>query len=87
MFTLGPQLTSTLPTGSISCTYSELMKMKTKLELFFAAKQAKDIIRAIPNTRLPTGESWINGLSCSITDEEIISVIRSAYPSVACPSS
>ena len=77
------QLTSILPTGSISCTYPELIKMKAKLELYFAVERTRSIFL---NTgfRFRFSEAWVNNLFCEVT-EEVRSVIQTAFPSAACP--
>ena len=80
------QLTLLLPSGSINCTsYSELMKMKAKMELFFATKKARDTISELEGidydlTKRP--ERWVENLDCSVTDE-----VRSAFPDATCVSS
>ena len=83
------QLTSLLPSGSINCTFSELMKMKAKMELFFATKEARDTISKLEGfvydlTKRP--ERWVENLDCSVT-EEVRSVLRTAFPNAACVSS
>ena len=80
------QLTSLLPTGSIGCTYPELIKMKAKLEIFFAVRKTENILYSTGFRFRLNEEAWVNNLFCEVT-EEVRSVIQTAYPYAACPGS
>lgn len=66
------------------------MKIKAKLELFFATKRISDILKMYEiedesSSGVPfVAESWINDLVCSITDSQLLHVIRSAFGGASC---
>ncbi len=93
MLPLFSQLISKLGVDNFSCTYSELMKTKAKLEILFVGRKVSNILDILDmqqqELRLKNEpDRWTEELVCNITDMSLMRVINSAFGRpLLCPSS
>ncbi|XP_064387263.1 uncharacterized protein LOC135335637 [Halichondria panicea] len=86
-------LISKLGVDNFSCTYSELMKTKAKLEILFVGRKVSNILDILDmqqqELRLKNEpDRWTEELVCNITDMSLMRVINSAFGRpLLCPSS